>query len=258
MERMEEVDTSPQIFVNTECKYMPDILKVNHLTKKFGQLRAVDDLSFEVREGEILGMMGPNGAGKTTVFNLLTGVFKPDEGDILFKARDITHESPANRCRQGLGRTYQIPRPFANLTASENIMVAAIYGRELKKSAAEAESAKVFNFVNLTKQKDTLAGNLATLNLKKLELARALASDPALILLDEVAAGSTDVEIPRMLAIIKEIRKMGKTILLIEHVMRVMVEAVDRIIVIDKGVKIAEGTPDQIMEDKKVIGAYFG
>ena len=234
------------------------ILSLAGVTKCFGGLVAVNDLSLDVQAGEIVGVMGPNGAGKTTLLNVIAGEYKPDSGAIKFKGNDITGLPPHKVCRLGISRTYQIPQPFTNLSARENILVAAIFGRALKKSAAEAEGTKIFHLLNLSKQKDTLASDLAVVNLKRLELARALASNPALILLDEVAAGSTDVEIPRILAIIKEIRKMGKTIILIEHVMRVMVEAVDRIIVIDKGVKIAEGTPDKIMEDKKVIGAYFG
>jgi branched-chain amino acid transport system ATP-binding protein len=174
---------------------------------------------------------------------------------VKFKGKDITGLPPHKICHLGIARTYQIPQPFTNLSARENIQVAATYG---SKKAAEIEYARLFDLVNLSEQKDMLASDLTTVSLKKLELARALASNPTLILLDEIAAGSTEAEIPRILDTIKEIRKMEKTVILVEHVMKVMVEAVDRIVVMDKGVKIAEGTPDEVMEDEKVLEAYFG
>ena len=231
------------------------VLSVDRVNKRFGGILALQDLSFEVQAGEVLGLMGPNGAGKTTLLNLIAGVYRPDSGRVLFQGKDITGCAPHKVCHHGIARTYQIPQPFTNLQVRDNLRVAAIYGGKKGDTLGLDE---ILDLVDLSKQKGTISGHLATVSLKRLELARALATNPTLILLDEVAAGSTEAELPRILDITRQVRKMGKTIILVEHVMKVMVEAVDRIVVMDKGEKIAEGTPDQVMKDEKVMAAYFG
>jgi branched-chain amino acid transport system ATP-binding protein len=234
------------------------ILSVTGVNKYFGGLAAVSNLSFDVQPGEILGLMGPNGAGKTTVLNIISGEYKPNSGAIKFKGGKITGLSPDKLRNLGIARTYQIPQPFTNLTTLQNVVVAARFAGGLDKAAAESEVVKILDLIGLSDKKDILAKDLLVVTLKRLELARALAAKPVLLLLDEVAAGLTDTEIPQLLDILKRVHNMGITCVLIEHVMKVMMAAVDRIIVMDEGMKIAEGTPKEVMENQKVIQAYFG
>ena len=234
------------------------ILSVTKVNKHFGGLAAVIDVSFDVQAGAVLGLMGPNGAGKSTLLNIISGEYKPDSGTVHFQGHDITGLPPHKICHLGIARTFQIPQPFVNLTVLQNLQVAAEYGRNLGKVAAEREALKILDIVDLSEKKDMFTRDLTAITLKRLELARALASEPALLLLDEVAAGLTEEEIPRMLEILQQVRAMGITCILIEHIMRIMTKAVDRIMVLDEGMKIAEGTSHEVMEDKKVIEAYLG
>jgi branched-chain amino acid transport system permease protein len=234
------------------------LIKVISISKRFGGLQAVKDLSFSIYEGEILGLIGPNGAGKTTVFNLISGFISPDSGTIHFGGKDITSLGIPHRfCRQGIGRTFQIVKPFQSMTVLENVMV-GVFSRVRDVSVAREEALRIIERIHLSPHVSTQPCQLTLANRKRLELGRALATGPRLLLLDEVMAGLNPKETEDIIAVIRSLSDEGVTIFLIEHVMKAVMALSDRITVINNGMKIVDGLPEEIARDKRVIDAYLG
>jgi len=234
------------------------LLAVDQASKHFRGLTAVDRVSFNVREGDIFAVIGPNGAGKTTLFNLIAGVLAPDRGSISFAGERIDRLTPDAICRRGMGRTFQLVRPFPALTVEDNALVGALLRRP-KVEAARAHAHDVLRRLDLYDKRQQLASALTLPDRKRLEVARALATDPKLLLLDEVMAGLRPAETDRMVAILRALnRDSGITILLIEHVMRAVMALAARVLVLHHGAAIAEGTPDQVVCDQAVIDSYLG
>jgi branched-chain amino acid transport system ATP-binding protein len=234
------------------------LLEVAGLKKSFGSIIVADDLDLAIAPGEAVGIIGPNGAGKTTLFNLIAGGLSPSGGSIRFDGRDLASVPPQGRCRAGIGRTYQIPQPFEKLTVFENLLVGAVYGRHKTEAAAAQSCGEILERLGLLKRANTPAGSLTLLERKRLEMARALATAPRLLLLDEIAGGLTEGECAELVATISEIRASGVAILWIEHVVHALLAVIDRLVVLNFGRKIAEGPPKDVMQLPEVHQIYIG
>jgi branched-chain amino acid transport system ATP-binding protein len=237
---------------------VPAILEITALSKRFGALTVADAIELALDQGEALGIIGPNGAGKSTLFNLIAGIVKPDTGRISFGGRDITGTSPMQRCIGGIGRTFQIPQPFEKLTVFENVLVAATFGGRRSEAAVTAECAHILDDTGLLAQANIAAGGLTLLERKRLELARALATRPRILLLDEIAGGLTDAECAVLIDTIGAIHRRGMSIIWIEHVLHALTAVVSRLVVLDFGRLIAGGRPDAVMASREVREIYLG
>jgi branched-chain amino acid transport system ATP-binding protein len=234
------------------------LLTLSSVGKSYGALRVTDDVSLEVAEGETLGILGPNGAGKTTLFNLISGDVRCDQGSVHYDGRDVTALKPHQRCRLGIGRSYQVPQPFGHMTVFENLVTAACFGGGQRERDAWETAATVLQQTGLRAHANTLAGGLTLLNRKRLELARALATQPKLLLLDEIAGGLTEHEAAALVEELKRIKLSGMTIIWIEHVVHALMALADRLFVINFGCRLAEGEPRAVMADPEVKRVYMG
>lgn len=234
------------------------IIALDQVCKSFGALKVADAISFEVSEGEALGVIGPNGAGKSTLFNLITGNIAPDSGAVHFLGNDVTRTSAMERCVSGIGRSFQIPQPFGKLTVFENLLVAGAFGQGRSERDVHGECAGILDRTGLLPKANTIADSLSLLERKRLELARALATRPRLLLLDEIAGGLTEGECQQLIGTIKAIHAQGTTIIWIEHVLHALTSVVERLLVLDFGKVIGIGAPEAIMNSREVREIYLG
>jgi branched-chain amino acid transport system ATP-binding protein len=234
------------------------ILALDGVSKSYGALKVTDDISLSVIQGETLGILGPNGAGKTTLFNLISGDVRTDAGRVSFDGNDVSHEPPHRRCRLGIGRSYQIPQPFGAMTVFENLVAAASCGSQRPERDTYGHAVEILRATGLLAKANRLAGSLTLLDRKRLELARALSTDPKLLLLDEIAGGLTEHEAKELVEEIQRIKAQGITMIWIEHVVHALLAVADRLFVINFGQKLAEGLPDAVMGDPEVRRVYMG
>ena len=232
------------------------LLTLENLNKRYGALVVTDSVSFDVAKGEIVGILGPNGAGKTTLFNLVAGTVRPDAGRVVFKGQDISNGDAASRCKLGISRSFQVPHPFNGMTVFENILVGATFGRAA--ADPEAHALRVMDLTGMKAKANQLAGSITLLERKRLELARALATEPELLLLDEIAGGLTERECQSLLSAIRDVHQSGVTIVWIEHVVHALLSVAQRLVVLNFGKLIADGKPDAVMNSRDVKSVYLG
>lgn len=234
------------------------LLEVHGLTKRFGRMVAVEDLTFTVPAGQALGVVGPNGAGKSTMLDLVSGVLRPDAGSVTFDGGNVTGLGPAARCRAGIGRTYQVPRPFGGMTVFENVLVGTTFGSGRRGQPAYETAFAALETTGLLRLADRPAGSLGLLDRKRLELARALATGPRLILLDEIAGGLSEAELPDLVETVRNLRDGGVTVIWIEHIVHALLAVVDRLLCLTYGRAIAIGEPDEVIRSPEVVEVYLG
>jgi branched-chain amino acid transport system ATP-binding protein len=234
------------------------LLSLNNLSKRYGALVVTDGVSFDVGEGEIVGILGPNGAGKTTLFNLIAGTVRPDAGSVLFNGTDISRADVSERCRLGIARSFQIPHPFSGMTVFENLLVGATFGGPAATQDPQHRAADVLQLTGLKHKANALAGSLTLLERKRLEMAKALATDPKLLLLDEIAGGLTDHECATLLTAVRDVHASGVTVVWIEHVVHALLSVAQRLIVVNFGKMIADGPPAIVMANADVQSVYMG
>ena len=239
---------------------MTPFLECKSIFKTFGGINALVDINLRVGENTIIGIIGPNGAGKTTLFNIISGAMRPTSGEVIFEGRKISKSGAARVCRMGIARTYQLVRPFHSLTAIENVLIGLGFGRPHPppKMARIEEAIKILEFVGLGEKVNHAAEGLTLVEKKHLEIARALATSPDILLLDEVVSGLNPTEVSQIIDTIQQIRASGVTLIMIEHILKVVMELCDRVMVLNYGVQIAQGTPDEVVSDPKVVDAYIG
>jgi len=234
------------------------VLQIQDLSISFGNNHVLKSLTFDVMPKEVLGVIGPNGAGKTVMLNILTGTLQPTKGKIFFQGENITHKSITERCRMGVGRTFQVPRPFEKMTVFENVIVAGVYGGGLVEKEAQKRARGIIDKIGLSPKINWFAGKLGLLDRKRLEIGRALAINPKILLLDEVAGGLTESEVVEILGVVQAVKKQGVSVVWIEHVLKTMREGTDRVLCLAEGRNIVCGLPEEVMSSKEVLDTYLG
>jgi branched-chain amino acid transport system ATP-binding protein len=237
---------------------LTNVLTVENLSISFGSNDVLKSINFEVRNNEILGVIGPNGAGKTVMLNILTGILKPSTGSITFLGENVTHKTITERCHMGLGRTFQVPRSFEGMTVFENVIVGAVYGGGMTEKKGKKKAFEILEMISLVDKATWFAGKLSLIDRKRLEIGRALASDPKVLFFDEVAGGLTEKEVDKMLAIVRMIKDQNISIVWIEHVLQTMREGTDRILCLAEGKVVKCGLPEEVMSSKEVSECYLG